>query len=203
MEKEKLFITPQDQPITREYRSELYEHRSKVIWFTGLSGSGKSTLARSLEQLLIPYGVHTYTLDGDNVRSGLNRGLTFTKEDRRENLRRVAEVAKLMLDAGLVVLSAFISPLKEDREMVRQIIGSQNFVEIYVATPLEECERRDVKGLYKKARTGKISNFTGLTAPYQPPEKPDLVIDTEHRDIARNTQLILEFLMKDQRITEL
>ena len=198
--KEKLHIIPHDHAITRDDRNRLNGHRSKVIWFTGLSGSGKSTLAGRLEQLLIEQSMHTYILDGDNIRSGLNKGLGFTEEDRHENLRRIAEVAKLMFDAGLIVLSAFVSPLKKDRELVRQIIKNDNFVEIYMATSLEECERRDVKGLYKKARTGEISNFTGLTAPYEPPENPDLIIYTENQNVDDSAKRVLKFLLDDKKI---
>lgn len=198
--KEKLHILPHDHAITRDDRNRLNGHRSKVIWFTGLSGSGKSTLAGRLEQLLIEQSMHTYILDGDNIRSGLNKGLGFTEEDRHENLRRIAEVAKLMFDAGLIVLSAFVSPLKKDRELVRQIIKNDNFVEIYMATSLEECERRDVKGLYKKARTGEISNFTGLTAPYEPPENPDLIIYTENQNVDDSAKRVLKFLLDDKKI---
>jgi|SRR5690625_1286301 len=201
--KKKLHIIPHDHAITREDRNRLLGHQSKVIWFTGLSGSGKSTLASRLEQLLMEQGIHTYILDGDNIRAGLNKGLKFTASDRHENLRRIAEVAKLMTDAGLIVLSAFISPLKKDREMVRQIIGIDNFAEIYVATSVEECERRDVKGLYKKARAGGIENFTGLTAPYEPPENPDLVINTENQKVEDSAKQILKFLIDDKKINQL
>ncbi|MEO6819293.1 MAG: adenylyl-sulfate kinase [Ginsengibacter sp.] len=165
--------------VNAQKRSDLKNHRSIVLWFTGLSGSGKSTISDRLEQLLFNAGIHTYLLDGDNIRLGLNKGLGFTKEDREENLRRIAEVAKLFVDAGLVVLSAFVSPLIKDREMVKEIIGADNFMEIYVNTSLEECERRDVKGFYKKARTGEIKNFTGISAPYEPPIKPAIEINTQ------------------------
>ncbi|WP_310993566.1 adenylyl-sulfate kinase [Aequorivita marina] len=201
--KEKLHIIPHDHVITQDDRNKLHGHQSKVIWFTGLSGSGKSTLASRLEQLLMEQGMHTYILDGDNVRSGLNKDLGFTEEDRYENLRRIAEVAKLMTDSGLIVLSAFVSPLNKDREMVRDIIGNNNFVEIYIATSLEECERRDVKGLYKKARSGEISNFTGLSAPYEPPENPDLVIRTENQNVAESATQVLKFLLEVQKINQL
>lgn len=201
--KDKLHIIPHNHAITREDRNKLHGHQSKVIWFTGLSGSGKSTLASRLEQLLMEQGIHTYILDGDNIRAGLNKGLKFTASDRHENLRRIGEVAKLMTDAGLIVLSAFISPLKKDREMVRQIIGIDNFAEIYVATSVAECERRDVKGLYKKARAGEIENFTGLTAPYEPPENPDLVINTENQKVEDSAKQILKFLIADKKINQL
>lgn len=165
--------------INEHKRSKLKKHRPMVLWFTGLSGSGKSTISDKLEQLLFDAGIHTYLLDGDNIRMGLNKGLGFSARDRHENLRRIAEVAKLFVDAGLVVLSAFVSPLIKDREMVREIIGPDNFVEIYINTSLEECERRDVKGFYKKARNGEIKNFTGISSPYEPPKKPAIEIDTE------------------------
>jgi len=150
-----------------------------VLWFTGLSGSGKSTLAGALEQALFSLGVSTYLLDGDNVRHGLCRDLGFSDEDRRENIRRVGEVAKLMVDAGLVVLTAFISPHKVEREMVRAQLAEGQFIEIFVDTPLETCEARDPKGLYKKARAGELKNFTGIDSIYQAPEKPEIHIDGE------------------------
>jgi len=153
-----------------------------VFWFTGLSGSGKSSIASGVERRLFLKGMQVYALDGDNIRTGLNKDLGFTREDRAENLRRIAEVAKLMLDAGMIVLAAFVSPLKSDREMVKLIIGAEHFVEVFVNTSLEECERRDVKGLYKKARLGEIANFTGISAPYEAPECPDLEL-TEALDI--------------------
>ncbi|MCB0471943.1 MAG: adenylyl-sulfate kinase [Chitinophagaceae bacterium] len=158
-------------------------HSSFVLWFTGLSGSGKSTIANKLEEILVKHQVHTYLLDGDNVRSGLNKGLGFSEADRFENLRRIAELSKLFMDAGLVVLCAFISPLQKDRQLVKDIAGADNFVEIFVNTSLQECEKRDVKGLYKKARAGKIKNFTGINAPYEPPVSPDIEIDTTDMNI--------------------
>lgn len=151
-------------------------HKGRVIWFTGLSGSGKSTLANALEAVLHGQGKRTYILDGDNIRQGLNKDLGFTDADRVENIRRIAEVAKLMLDAGLIVITAFISPFRREREMARELIGSENFVEIHVSTPLDVCEQRDVKGLYKKARQGLIPNFTGINSPYEEPENPDLTV---------------------------
>ncbi|MFH1602892.1 MAG: adenylyl-sulfate kinase, partial [Pseudomonadota bacterium] len=160
--------------ITRQEREKLNLHKGRVIWFTGLSSSGKSTLANALEVELHAQGLHTYILDGDNVRQGLNRDLGFTDADRVENIRRIAEVAKLMMDAGLIVLAAFISPFRSEREMARELIGPDNFVEVYVNTPLEVCEQRDVKGLYKKARMGLIPNFTGVNSPYEIPSHPDI-----------------------------
>ena len=155
-------------------------HSGKVIWFTGLSGSGKSTLANALEVELHRQGKRTYILDGDNVRHGLNKDLGFTEADRVENIRRVAEVAKLMMDAGLIVITAFISPFRQEREMARELIGENCFVEVYVNTPLDVCEQRDVKGLYKKAREGLIPNMTGINSPYEAPEHPAFVADTHN-----------------------
>jgi bifunctional enzyme CysN/CysC len=164
--------------ITREDRERLNGHKGKVIWFTGLSGSGKSTLANALEKELHAQGKRTYIRDGDNVRQGLNKDLGFTDADRVENIRRVAEVAKLMMDAGLIVMTAFISPFRAEREMARDLIGPENFIEVFVDTPLEVCEQRDPKGLYKKARSGLIPNMTGINSPYEPPSNPDLVINS-------------------------
>ncbi len=160
--------------IGREDRERLNGHQGKVIWFTGLSGSGKSTIANALEKELHAQGKHTYILDGDNIRQGLNNDLGFTDADRVENIRRVAEVAKLMFDAGLIVMAAFISPFRAEREMARKLIGEKNFVEVYVDTPLEVCEQRDPKGLYKKARNGEILNMTGISSPYEAPTHPDI-----------------------------
>lgn len=200
---EKLHIIPHNHFITQKDRNLLNGHKSMVVWFTGLSGSGKSTIAGRLEQLFMERGIHTYILDGDNVRTGLNKGLCFTQADRKENLRRVAEVAKLFVDAGVVVLSVFVSPLKKDREMVRNIIGNAKIAEIYVATSLAECERRDVKGLYKKARKGEISNFTGLNAPYEAPEQPDLVIHTKDQSIDTCAKAIFNHLIDNKKIKQL
>ncbi len=153
-------------------------HESYTVWFTGLSGSGKSTLAYALEEALVARGVTAYVLDGDNIRFGLNRDLGFSPEDRTENIRRIGEVCRLFQDAGVVVLTAFISPYRADREQVRQLHPDGTFVEVYVNTPLDVCEARDVKGLYKKARAGEIPEFSGITAPYEPPESPELTVDT-------------------------
>jgi bifunctional enzyme CysN/CysC len=169
--------------ITREDRERLNGHQGKVIWFTGLSGSGKSTIANALEKELHAQGKRTYILDGDNIRQGLNRDLGFTDADRVENIRRVAEVAKLMMDAGLVVMTAFISPFRAEREMARDLIGQDNFIEVFVDTPLEVCEQRDPKGLYKKARSGQLPNMTGINSPYEPPLSPDCVLLHENQDL--------------------
>jgi bifunctional enzyme CysN/CysC len=162
--------------ITREEREHLNGHSGKVIWFTGLSGSGKSTIANALEKALHAQGKRTYILDGDNIRQGLNRDLGFTDADRVENIRRVAEVAKLMMDAGLIVMTAFISPFRAEREMARELIGIDHFIEVFVDTPLTICEERDPKGLYKKTRLGQLPNMTGINSPYESPTKPNYVL---------------------------
>lgn len=167
--------------ITREDRERLNGHKGKVIWFTGLSGSGKSTLANALEKELHAQGKRTYILDGDNIRQGLNKDLGFTDADRVENIRRVAEVAKLMMDAGLIVMTAFISPFRAEREMARELIGNENFIEVFVDTPLEVCEQRDPKGLYMKARSGQLPNMTGINSPYEPPRTPDCILINENQ----------------------
>ncbi|QIZ50133.1 adenylyl-sulfate kinase [Dickeya zeae] len=163
-----------DHAVAREDRERQHGHRGVVVWFTGLSGSGKSTLAGALEQSLFARGVSTYLLDGDNVRHGLCRDLGFSDDDRRENIRRVGEVARLMVDAGLVVLTAFISPHRAERQMVRELLDQGQFLEVFVDTPLAICEARDPKGLYKKARAGELRNFTGIDAIYEAPEQPEL-----------------------------
>ncbi|SDL10752.1 adenylylsulfate kinase [Salinimicrobium catena] len=180
--------------VSREDRNSQNGHNSFVIWFTGLSGSGKSTIANQLEKKLFDLGVKTYSLDGDNIRSGLNKGLSFTEEDRTENNRRIAEVAKLFMDAGLVTITAFISPLAEDREKAKEVIGDEDFIEVFVNTPLEVCEERDVKGLYKKARQGEIKNFTGISSPYEAPVNPDIEIKTENESIEESVERIFQVL---------
>lgn len=187
-------ITRHKYEVSKADRNKSNKHHSFVIWFTGLSGSGKSTIANHLEKKLFEQGISTYTLDGDNIRSGLNKGLSFSEEDRSENNRRIAEVAKLFVDAGLITIAAFISPLKKDRAIAKEIIGRENFVEIYVNTPLEICEDRDVKGLYRKARKGEIKNFTGISSPYEAPEKADIEILTEKEDVEVSVNRILDFL---------
>lgn len=176
--------------ITREDRERLNGHKGKVIWFTGLSGSGKSTIANALEKELHSQGKRTYILDGDNVRQGLNKDLGFTDADRVENIRRVAEVAKLMMDAGLIVMTAFISPFRAERQMARELIGKENFIEVFMDTPLELCEQRDPKGLYKKARNGQLPNMTGINSPYERPENPDLVFQQEGTAIGDIVKLL-------------
>ena len=169
--------------VSKEQRQKSNNHNSFLIWFTGFSGSGKSTIANLVEQRLHNKGIKTYTLDGDNIRRKINSDLTFTPEDRAENIRRIAEIANLMVDSGLVVLAAFVSPYKKDRKNIRSIVKDVNFVEVFINTSIEECERRDVKGLYKKARTGEIKNMTGISAPYEAPENPDIEIKTEEKTI--------------------
>ena len=180
--------------IGRSERERLNGHQGKVIWFTGLSGSGKSTLANALEKELHAQGKRTYILDGDNIRQGLNKDLGFTEADRVENIRRVAEVAKLMLDAGLIVMTAFISPFRAERAMARELIGEEHFIEVFVDTPLEECEKRDPKGLYKKARRGEIPNMTGISSPYEAPEKADMVINAAEQELKESVQQLLQLL---------
>ena len=179
--------------ITRQDRELLNGHKGKVVWFTGLSGSGKSAISNALEKELHAQGRRTYILDGDNIRQGLNRDLGFTDADRVENIRRVAEVAKLMMDAGLIVMTAFISPFRQERELARSLIGSENFVEVYVATPLAVCEQRDPKGLYKKARSGLLPNMTGLTSPYEPPDRPDMTINTADIPVSEAVKRLLTY----------
>jgi bifunctional enzyme CysN/CysC len=186
-------LTWQNTDISRAIREQQLGQRACTIWFTGLSGSGKSTLANALEKKLVQQGKHTMLLDGDNVRMGLNRNLAFSEADRIENIRRIAEVAKLMNDAGLIVLTAFISPFARDRRHAREIIG-ENFIEVYVNTPLEECARRDVKGLYAAARSGSIENFTGISSPYEIPEHPEISIDTTEQEVEASAELLLKKL---------
>lgn len=186
-------LTWQDSDVTKEIRERQLGQKAKTLWFTGLSGSGKSTLANALEIRLAAQGKHTMLLDGDNIRMGLNRDLDFSNEARTENIRRIAEVAKLMNDAGLIVLTSFISPFKQDRDMARNIIG-EDFVEIYISTSLEECERRDVKGLYKKARNGEITVFTGISSLYEAPETPEIQIDTAETSVEAAVDLIMKWL---------
>ena len=171
-------IIAYDFKVNKKLRAIKLNQIPKLIWFTGLSGSGKSTLSDALENKLFNSGFHTYSLDGDNVRTGISNNLSFSGVDRKENIRWISEVSKLMLDAGLVVLASFVSPLNEIRNQIKEIIGEKNYLEIYVSTPIEECERRDVKGLYKKARDGKIPDFTGISSPFEKPNNPFLSIDT-------------------------
>jgi bifunctional enzyme CysN/CysC len=184
----------QTETVGRETRVAIKGHGPKVIWFTGLSGSGKSTIANALESRLNTMGRHTMLLDGDNIRHGLNRDLGFTEADRVENIRRIGEVAKLMTDAGLIVITAFISPFRAERDLVRSIIPGGEFIEVFVDTPLEICEQRDPKGLYKKARAGQIPNFTGINSPYESPLAPELIIDTSSVALEEGVERIMRFL---------
>jgi len=180
--------------VTRQRRNKLNGHQSVVLWFTGLSGSGKSTLAHALEEKLFQKGHRTFVLDGDNVRHGLNSNLDFSEKGRTENIRRISEVSKLMLESGLIVMTAFISPINIDRDEARQLISNDDFIEIYCKASLETCETRDVKGLYKKARAGEITNYTGIDSPYEVPENPELTIDTDNQSLEGSVSTILSFL---------
>jgi len=185
-------IYPIQTKVSTAQREALMSQKAKLIWFTGLSGSGKSTLAVQLEAALHASGFKTYLLDGDNIRSGLNKDLTFTDEGRVENIRRISEVCKLFLDAGVVLLSAFISPFQADRELVKRIVGPENYIEVFVDAPLEVCEQRDVKGLYKKARAGEVPNFTGISSPYERPSNPDVVIKTDKLAVEESIELLMK-----------
>jgi adenylyl-sulfate kinase len=182
--------------VNKPQRARQKSQRPAVLWFTGLSGAGKSSMANALEQALFQRGYHSYLLDGDNVRHGLNRDLGFSDEDRVENIRRIGEVAKLMADAGLVVLTAFISPFQADRQLVRSLMPEGEFVEIYVKASLEACEARDPKGLYKRARAGEIKHFTGIDSPYEPPQHPEMVIDTEALSIEQGVDALIQYLKR-------
>jgi len=180
-----------DYRVTCDDRRKLNKHNSFLIWVTGLSGSGKSTIANELQNTLHKKGIKTYILDGDNIRNGINHNLSFSPEDRAENNRRIAEISKLFIDAGIVVIAAFISPYQKDRKEVKNIVSPSNFVEVFVNTSLEECEKRDVKGLYKKARKGEIKNFTGISAPYEAPQNPDVEIKTEEETVEESVHKII------------
>lgn len=180
--------------VTKEHRRQLNNHKSAVLWFTGLSGSGKSTISVELEKELHNMGVLTYRLDGDNIRHGLNKNLGFSPENRKENIRRIGEVSKLMVDAGLVTLSAFISPYREDRDEVRELLDDGEFIEVFVDASIEMCESRDPKGLYKKARAGEIKGFTGIDAPYETPINPEITVATDVQCIEASVQTIVSYL---------
>lgn len=186
--------------VNKEQRRILNNHKSCVLWVTGLSASGKSTLANALECRLHEIGIHSYLLDGDNIRHGLNKDLDFNPEDRRENIRRIAEVAKLFVDAGIMVITAFISPYRRDRQMARQLVERVEFIEIYAKCPLDICEKRDPKGLYKRARAGIIPEFTGITAPYEEPKNPEIIIETNKNTIEESVNQIVKYLLKQKII---
>lgn len=188
------------QCITKEKRGKSLNQKACVIWFTGLSGSGKSTIANALENELYTKGIKTYLLDGDNIRDGLNKDLGFAEFDRIENIRRIGEVAKLFVEAGIIVLVAFISPFKNDRQIARSLVDCDEFVEVYMNTPLEMCEKRDPKGLYKKARAGVIKNFTGIDLPYEIPESPEVELKNTQLSIEESTDKIMEFLLQNKYI---
>lgn len=178
--------------VTRQEQERLLNQNGKVFWFTGLSGSGKSTIAIGFERKLFKEGYFVKVLDGDNIRTGINRNLGFSLEDRKENIRRIAEVAKLFVDSGVIVLCAFVSPTHEIRNQARQIIGEKDFYEVFIDTPLEICEQRDVKGLYKKARAGEIKGFTGIDSPYEPPHDPSFIISTVDKDVDQCVKELFE-----------
>ncbi len=198
--KENLHIITHSFKITKEDRQLKNGHRAVCLWFTGLSGSGKSTVANAVEQYLHLHHFQTYILDGDNIRKGLSKDLNFTEESRVENIRRLGEVAKLMMDAGIIVLAAFVSPFLKDRKLLRELMGD-SFVEIFVDAPLEVCEQRDVKGLYKKAQQGEISHFTGISSPFEKPEHPDIHLHTDKQTVNESVQAVLDIVLPKIKLT--
>jgi len=190
-------VTWHDHTVTKAERQKLMGHKSAVLWFTGLSGAGKSTVANTVDHLLHSKGIHTYVLDGDNVRMGLNKNLGFSAEDRAENIRRIGEVAKLFCHSGVFVLTAFISPYRADRDKAREILDQGEFIEVYVKASLETCEGRDPKGLYKKARAGEIKGFTGIDDPYEEPANPEIVLDSDKKSIDELAQEVVDYLDKN------
>ena len=187
-----------DTKVTKESRCTHKSQRPCIVWFTGFSGSGKSTIANAVEHRLAELKQHTYLLDGDNVRHGLNKDLGFTDEDRIENIRRIGEMSKLFVDAGLIVVTAFISPFRAERQLVRDLVESGEFVEVYMSTPLQTCEERDPKGLYKKARSGQIKNFTGIDSEYEPPEAPEVTLDTSTMSVEECVNQVISYLKEHQ-----
>jgi adenylylsulfate kinase len=187
--------------INQEDRERLGDHKGAILWFTGLSGSGKSTVANDVEAKLFERGVRTYVLDGDNVRHGLNKDLGFSPEDREENIRRIGEVAKLFQDAGVITLTAFISPYRTDRGNVRRLLDDGRFIEVYVKCSLDVCEQRDPKGLYQKARAGQIPEFTGISAPYEEPHSPEVVLETDKQSLEESTSLVIAYLEEKGYLT--
>jgi len=200
MKKKEKEIYWHEPSVTVEDRWESNGYKSCLLWFTGLSGSGKSTIAHALDRRLHLLRVHSYVLDGDNVRHGLNKDLGLSPEDRKENIRRIGEVSRLFIDAGLIVLAAFISPYSEDRKRVRELLKKGQFLEVYVRCSIEECENRDPKGLYSKAKAGKIEGFTGIDAPYEEPVNPELILDTDRLSINECTESVLKYLDKKNYI---
>ena len=195
-------ITWHEGQVTKENRQELNNHKSAILWFTGLSGAGKSTLSVAVEKELHQRGIRTYILDGDNVRHGLNKNLGFSPEDRTENIRRIGEVSRLFADAGVMTLTAFISPYREDRDMVRELVNEGEFIEVYVKCGLEECEKRDPKGLYQKARSGEIKGFTGIDAPYEEPFFPEVTVETDKQPLEVSVQQVISYLIENNYITK-
>ena len=196
MEKKATNIYPIfDRMMSRDDKEQLLNQRGMMLWFTGLSGSGKSTVAIALERELHSRGLLCRILDGDNIRSGINNNLGFSAEDRVENIRRIAEVGRLFVDTGIITIAAFISPNNQLREMAAEIIGKDDFVEVFVSTPLEECEKRDVKGLYAKARRGEIKNFTGISAPFEAPEHPDITLDSSKLPVEESVKILLDYVL--------
>lgn len=189
-------VTWHDHKVTKEERSKLNGHKGAVLWFTGLSACGKSTIANTVDHLLHSEGKHSYVLDGDNIRMGLNKNLGFSADDRAENIRRIGEVAKLFAESGTIAVTAFISPYRADRDKVRAIMPAGEFIEVYVNASLETCEKRDPKGLYKKARAGEIKGFTGIDDPYEAPEKPELVLDSDNKGIDELAAEVVAYLKK-------
>lgn len=183
--------------ITKTDRQNLNKQKSVIVWFTGLSASGKSTLAHAVDETLYKKKARSYVLDGDNVRHGLNKDLGFSDADRAENIRRIGEVAKLFLDAGLIILTAFISPFKKDREIVRNLVGDNEFIEVYVKCPLEVCEQRDPKGLYKKARSGEVKNYTGIDSVYEEPLNPEIILETDKLSLDESVERIIRYLTEN------
>lgn len=193
-------VTWHDHRVSKEDRQKLMGHPGTVLWFTGLSGCGKSTIANTVDHMLHSIKQHSVVLDGDNIRHGLNKNLGFSPEDRTENIRRIGEVSKLFVDTGVITLTAFISPYREDRQIVRELLGDGEFVEVYVKASLETCEKRDPKGLYKKARAGEIKGFTGIDAPYEEPENAELVLDSDSKSIDELAQEVVDYLTEKKRL---
>ncbi|HXX57054.1 MAG TPA: adenylyl-sulfate kinase [Thermodesulfovibrionales bacterium] len=200
MDKEAKHLYWHSHSVTVKERRESYNYVSCVLWFTGLSAAGKSTLANALCQRLHLMGVKSYVLDGDNIRHGLNKNLGFSPEDRKENIRRIGEVAKLFVDAGVIAMTAFISPYREDRDNVRALLKEDEFIEIFLRCPIEECERRDPKGIYKKARTGEVKEFTGISAPYEEPAHPEIILDTDKLTLEEAVEAVMRYLIQNEYI---
>ena len=200
MEKKEKHLYWHESSIGVKDRWEMYGYKSCALWFTGLSASGKSTLANALCKEFHEMGIRSYVLDGDNIRHGLNKNLGFSPEDRKENIRRIGEVAKLFVDAGLIVMTAFISPYREARDNVRSLLEENKFIEIFLNCPISECEKRDPKGIYKKAKAGEIKEFTGVSAPYERPENPEIVLETDKMTVEQCVDVLLDYLIENEYI---